>query len=66
MNWVSVFSTTDLFLFEQIKMVLDAEEVVFKERNTVSSMYNNFGTYELFVISEDQEKADKLVKDATG
>jgi hypothetical protein len=66
MDWVCVFTTTDVFLFEQLKMVLDAEEVSFRERNTVSSMYNNFGSYELYVSAEDQEKAEKLVKDATG
>jgi hypothetical protein len=47
-------------------MVLDAEEIIFRERNTVSSMYNNFGSYELYVSTEDKEKAEKLVKDATG
>ena len=66
MDWVCVFTSTDVFLFEQLKMVLDAEEVTFRERNTVSSMYNNFGSYELYVSTEDQEKAEKLVKDATG
>jgi hypothetical protein len=66
MDWVCVFTTTDVFLFEQLKMVLDAEEVTFRERNTVSSMYNNFGSYELYVSTEDKEKAEKLVKDATG
>jgi hypothetical protein len=66
MDWVCVFTSTDVFLFEQLKMVLDAEEVIFRERNTVSSMYNNFGSYELYVSTEDKEKAEKLVKDATG
>ena len=66
MDWVCVVTSTDVFLFEQLKMVLDAEEVIFRERNTVSSMYNNFGSYELYVSTEDKEKAEKLVKDATG
>jgi hypothetical protein len=66
MDWVCVFTSTDVFLFEQLKMVLDAEEVIFRERNTVSSMYNNFGSYELYVSTRDQEKAEKLLKDATG
>ena len=66
MNWVCDFTSTDVFLFEQLKMVLDREDIVFKERNTVSSMYNNFGSYELYVNTEDQEKAEKLVKDAIG
>ncbi|MBU3659884.1 MAG: DUF2007 domain-containing protein [Flavobacteriales bacterium] len=66
MDWVCVFTTTDLFLFEQLKMVLQDEGVVFKERNTVSSMYNNFGSYELYVNQEDKERAEQFVKDATG
>jgi hypothetical protein len=66
MDWVCVFNTTDLFLFEQMKMVLEVDEITFRERNTVSSMYNNFGSYELYVTSDDKEKAEKIVKDATG
>lgn len=66
MDWVCVFTTTDLFLFEQLKMVLQDEGVVFRERNTVSSMYNNFGSYELYVNQEDKERAEQIVKDATG
>ena len=66
MDWVCVFTTTDVFLFEQMKMVLNADQIVFRERNTVSSMYNNFGNYELYVNVEDKEKAEKIVKDATG
>ena len=66
MDLVCVFTTIDVFLFEQLKMVLDVENIVFKERNTVSSMYNNFGSYELYVNTEDKERAEKIVKDATG
>jgi hypothetical protein len=66
MDWVCVFTTTDVFLFEQLKMMLDVENIVFKERNTVSSMYNNFGSYDLYVNEEDKESAEKIVKDATG
>jgi len=66
MDWACVFTTTDLFLFEQMKMVLEVDEIVFRERNTVSSMYNNFGNYELYVNIDDKEKAEKILKDATG
>lgn len=66
MNWVCVFTSTDVFLFEQLKMLFDEEDIAFKERNTVSSMYNNFGSYELYVNTEEQEKAEKIVKDAIG
>jgi hypothetical protein len=66
MDWACVFTTTDLFLFEQMKMVLEVDDIVFRERNTVSSMYNNFGSYELYVNIEDKDKAEKILKDATG
>lgn len=66
MDWACVFTTTDLFLFEQMKMVLQVDDIVFRERNTVSSMYNNFGSYELYVNIEDKDKAEKNLKDATG
>jgi hypothetical protein len=66
MDWACVFTTTDLFLFEQMKMVLQVDDIVFRERNTVSSMYNNFGSYELYVNMEDKDKAEKILKDATG
>jgi hypothetical protein len=66
MDWACVFTTTDLFLFEQMKMVLQVDDIVFRERNTVSSMYNNFGSYELYVNIEDKDKAEKILKDATG
>jgi hypothetical protein len=49
-----------------MKMVLNTDEILFRERNTVSSMYNNFGSYELYVNIDDKEKAEKIVKDATG
>jgi len=66
MDWACVFTTTDLFLFEQMKMVLEVDDIVFRERNSVSSMYNNFGSYELYVNIEDKDKAEKILKDATG
>jgi len=66
MEWISVFNSTDLFLFEQMKMLFEDEDIVFKEHNTVSSMYNNFGSYELYVNNEDKERAEKIVKDAIG
>jgi hypothetical protein len=66
MDWACVFTTTDLFLFEQMKMVLQVDDIVFRELNTVSSMYNNFGSYELYVNIEDKDKAEKILKDATG
>jgi hypothetical protein len=66
MDWVLAFQTSDIFVFEQVKLLLNAEEIVFKERNTVSSMYNNFGSYEIYVTSESEILAKKIIQDAVG
>ncbi len=66
MDWICIHTTTDVFLFEQLKMVLDAHNINFKERNTVSSMYNNFGSYELYINKEYREEVEKILKDVTG
>ena len=66
MDWACVFTTTDLFLFEQMKMVLQVDDIFFRERNTVYYMENNFGIDELYVNIEDKDKAEKILKDATG
>jgi hypothetical protein len=39
-------------------------EIEYRERNTVDSMYQNFGVYELYVHSIDLEK-EKLLIDNT-
>ncbi len=36
-------------------------EIEYRERNTVDSMYQNFGVYELSVHSIDLEKAKLLI-----
>lgn len=66
MNWVLAYQTSDLFVFEQVKLMLDANDIAFNERNTVSSMYNNFGSYEIYVTSESEITAKKIIQDAIG
>jgi hypothetical protein len=66
MDWVLAFQTSDIFVFEQVKLMLDANDIAFNERNTVSSMYNNFGSYEIYVTSESEITAKKIIQDAIG
>jgi hypothetical protein len=66
MNWVLAYQTSDLFVFEQVKLLLDANDIALNERNTVSSMYNNFGSYEIYVTSESEITAKKIIQDAIG
>lgn len=58
---VSLLNTTDRFYFEICKDLLMNNEIEFRERNTVDSMYQNFGGYELYVHSKELEKAKHLI-----
>jgi hypothetical protein len=57
-----VFRTIDVFQFEQAKLILTSENISFQIRNTVASMYNNFGTYEIYVSSRDENRAKELLE----
>jgi hypothetical protein len=59
-----IYRTTDVFQFEQVKLLLDAEEITFQTKNTVASMYNNFGSYEIYVSSQDEQFAKEIIKNA--
>jgi hypothetical protein len=59
-----VFQTVDVFQFEQAKLILDSAEIPFLERNTIVSMYNNFGTYELYVSSQHHLGSKELIENA--
>ena len=66
MNLVRVYISTDRFQFEQVKIFLEDEEIPFKSRNSVDSMYNNFGTFEIFVDDKDSELASEKIKQTFG
>lgn len=57
-----IYQTIDLFEFEQIKAILESNGISFRCRNTVVSMYNNFGTYEVYVSSNQLKNAQELIK----
>jgi len=58
---VCLLNTTDRFYFEICKDLLINNEIEYRERNTVDSMYQNFGVYELYVLSKELEKAKLLI-----
>jgi hypothetical protein len=41
--------------------ILSNNDLEFQERNSVDSMYQNFGAYQIFVNKEDEEKAKQLL-----
>ena len=47
--------------FEISKQILSNNDLEFQERNSVDSMYQNFGAYQIFVNKEDEEKAKQLL-----
>jgi len=57
-----IYQTVDLFEFEQIKAIMHSNGISFKCENTVVSMYNNFGTYKVYVSSHQLSKAQELIK----
>ena len=48
-NFVCILDTTDRFLFEISKQLLGNNDLEFQERNSVDTMYQNFGAYQIFV-----------------
>lgn len=61
-----VLDTTNLILFEEIKALLKAVEIPFVAKNNASSMFNNFGNYEIYVTSEFETRAKELINNAIG
>ena len=58
---ILLITTSDRFYFEICKALLMKNEIEFRERNTVDSMYQNFGTYEIYIFSKDIESANQLI-----
>lgn len=66
MENVLVLDTIDQFVFEEIKALLKAEDIPFAFVNKASSMFNNFGNYEIYVTSEFETSAKELISNAIG
>jgi hypothetical protein len=45
-------------------MILSDEDIPYMERNTMDSMFNDFGCYEIYVTSEQEIEAKKSLENA--
>ncbi|WP_065219955.1 MULTISPECIES: putative signal transducing protein [Butyricimonas] len=61
-NWVSVFSTTEVFVAERIKEVLIDSGIPAVILNQRDSSYMTFGDINVMVNKEDKEKAEQVIK----
>ena len=61
-NWVSVFTTTELFVAERMKEVLTESGIPAVILNQKDSSYMTFGDINVMVNEEDQEKAEQVIK----
>lgn len=61
-NWVSVFTTTELFVAERMKEVLTESGIPAVVLNQRDSSYLTFGDINVMVNKEDQEKAEQVIK----
>ena len=61
-NWVSVFSTTEVFVAERIKEVLTDSGIPAVILNQSDSSYMTFGDINVMVNKEDKEKAEQVIK----
>jgi hypothetical protein len=64
MGLILVLDTINLIVFEEIKALLTAQEIPFISKNNASSMFNNFGNYEIYVTSESETIAKGLITNA--
>jgi hypothetical protein len=59
---VCILNTSDQYFFEICRSILINNDIEFKEKNTVDSMYQNFGSSSLFVIPSAAELAKQLIE----
>ena len=56
-----IISTTDRTYFQLCQSLLSMNEIPYQITSTVDSMFNDFGTFEIYVAEEDMEKATDLL-----
>lgn len=64
MERILVFKTREQYTFVQAKLILSDLEIPFQVRNTMDSMFNDFGSFEIYVTSEFENEAKKQLGDA--
>ena len=56
-----IISTTDRTYFQLCQSLLSMNKIPYQITSTVDSMFNDFGTFEIYVAEEDKEKATDLL-----
>tara|TARA_B100001758_G_C18346878_1_gene577540 strand:- start:327 stop:539 length:213 start_codon:yes stop_codon:yes gene_type:complete len=62
MNKVRIVSTSDRIYFQLCQSIFSMNGIAFQIKSTMDSMYNSFGTFEIYVSQEDQELAMDLIE----
>ena len=57
-----IISTSDQIYFQLSQSILSVGGIQFQINSTMDSMYNAFGTFEIYVSEEDKEKAIELLE----
>jgi len=52
-----IISTTDRTYFQLCQSILSMNEISFQISSTVDSMFNDFGTFEIYVSMQDKDTA---------
>lgn len=63
MERILVFKSREQYSFVQAKLILSDHDIPFQERNTMDSMFNDFGSFELYVTSEFENEAKQRLND---
>ena len=61
---ILVFKSREQYSFVQAKLILSDHDIPFQERNTMVSMFNDFGSFEIYVTAEFELEAKKRLDDA--
>jgi len=62
MNKVRVVYTSDRIYFQLCQSIFSMNGIAFQIKSTMDSMYNSFGTFEIYVSEEEQERAMDLLE----
>ena len=62
MSKVCVVSTPDRIYFQLCQSIFSMNGIAFQINSTMDSMYNAFGTFEIYVSKEDEERAMDLLE----
>ncbi len=57
-----IISTSDQIYFQLCQSILSMGGIQFQINSTMDSMYNAFGSFEIYVSEEDKEKAIELLE----